>query len=81
MVLSWNEIKSRALDFSKEWKDTSNEDADAKSFLEALFNVFEVPIRIFAAFEYKVQVTEDKTGYIDLLRKLDVLVLFNQQLP
>jgi hypothetical protein len=30
MALSWNEIKDRALHFSKEWANTSNEEADAK---------------------------------------------------
>lgn len=29
MTLSWNEIKDRALNFSKEWADTCNEEADA----------------------------------------------------
>ena len=29
MALSWNEIKDRALKFSKEWADTANEDAEA----------------------------------------------------
>jgi len=32
MPLSWNEIKSRALAFSKEWELESSEDAEAKSF-------------------------------------------------
>ena len=32
MPLSWNEIKSRAVAFSKEWELESNEDAEAKSF-------------------------------------------------
>ncbi len=27
MALSWKEIKSRALNFSKEWANTTNEDA------------------------------------------------------
>jgi hypothetical protein len=27
MALSWNEIKDRALKFSKEWADTANEEA------------------------------------------------------
>ena len=30
MALSWNDIKDRVLNFSKEWADTSNEEADAK---------------------------------------------------
>ena len=37
MALSWNEIKDRALKFSKEWADTSNEEADAKPFLVEFF--------------------------------------------
>lgn len=37
MALSWNEIKDRALNFSKEWADTSNEEADAKPFLVEFF--------------------------------------------
>jgi len=40
MALSWNEIKDRALKFSKEWQGTVNEIADAKPFLDAFFDVF-----------------------------------------
>jgi hypothetical protein len=29
MALSWNEIKDRAVAFSKEWEGTFNEDGDA----------------------------------------------------
>lgn len=29
MPLSWNEIKTRALAFSKEWQDETSEDAEA----------------------------------------------------
>jgi hypothetical protein len=32
MPVSWNEIRDRAITFSKEWKDKSSEDAEAKSF-------------------------------------------------
>jgi hypothetical protein len=28
MTLSWNEIKDRALQFSKEWANTTNEEAE-----------------------------------------------------
>ena len=44
MALSWNEIKDRALNFSKEWADTSNEEADAKPFLVEFFNVFGISL-------------------------------------
>lgn len=40
MALGWNEIKDRAVRFSKEWKDTCNEEADAKPFLIEFFDVF-----------------------------------------
>jgi len=33
MSLSWNEIRNRALAFSREWEGESSEDAEAKSFL------------------------------------------------
>jgi len=38
MTLSWNEIKDRAIAFSKEWADTQNEEADANPFLEAFLS-------------------------------------------
>jgi hypothetical protein len=33
MVLGWNEVKERAVQFSKEWENASNEEAEAKQFL------------------------------------------------
>ena len=53
MVLSWNEIKDRALNFSKEWADTTNEEADAKPFLVEFFNVFGISRKRFATFEHQ----------------------------
>lgn len=40
MGLNWNEIKSRALLFSKTWADASNEDSEAKPFWIAFFEIF-----------------------------------------
>ena len=34
MALSWNEIKERAIAFSKEWENDFNENAEAKSFMD-----------------------------------------------
>ncbi len=31
MPLSWNEIKSRALSFSRTWADAANDDSEASS--------------------------------------------------
>lgn len=44
MPLSWNEIKDRALQFSTAWADESAENAEAKSFLDAL-PVFRLGLR------------------------------------
>jgi len=74
MALSWNEIKDRAMHFSKEWADTSNEDADAKSFLDAFFEVFGVPRKKIGTFEHKVKKINDADGYIDLLWKGTILI-------
>jgi hypothetical protein len=40
MGFNWNEIKSRALLFSKTWGDASNEDRLAKPFWIAFFEIF-----------------------------------------
>jgi hypothetical protein len=38
MPLSWNEIKDRAIRFSKEWETENSEDAEAKTFWDDFFN-------------------------------------------
>lgn len=45
MPLSWNEIKDRALRFSREWADETDEQAEAKSFWDGFFNIFGVSRR------------------------------------
>jgi hypothetical protein len=74
MTLSWNEIKDRALQFSKEWADTTNEDADAKPFLVEFFNVFGISSKRVSTFEHRVKKLDDKDGYIDLLWKGTILI-------
>ena len=74
MPLSWNEIKDRALKFSHEWVDESSEDAEAKSFWDAFFNVFGVPRKRVATFEKRVKKLDGKDGYIDLLWKGILLI-------
>jgi hypothetical protein len=69
MALSWNEIKDRAVAFSKEWQGTFSEEADAKPFLVEFFNVFGLNQRKVAAFEHKVKKLGDGDGYIDMLWK------------
>ena len=74
MALSWNEIKDRALKFSKEWADTFNEEADAKSFLDAFFDVFGISRKKTGTFEHRVKKISDADGYIDLLWKGTILI-------
>jgi hypothetical protein len=74
MALSWNEIKDRALKFSKEWADTSNEEADAKPFLDAFFDVFGITRKKIGTFEHRVKKLSETDGYIDLLWKGTILV-------
>jgi hypothetical protein len=74
MALSWNEIKDRALNFSKEWAETVSEDADAKPFLVEFFNVFGISSKRVASFEHRVKKLDERDGYIDLLWKGTILI-------
>jgi hypothetical protein len=74
MPLSWNEIKSRATAFSKEWENELSEDAEAKSFWDDFFNVFGIGRRRVATFEQQVKKINDKIGFIDLLWKGVILI-------
>ena len=74
MPLSWNEIKSRALAFSKEWEGESSESAEAKSFWDAFFLIYGMKRRRVASFEAPVKKSDGKGGFIDLLWKGVLLV-------
>ena len=74
MTLSWNEIKDRAYHFTKEWADTSNEEADAKPFLIEFFEVFGISRKRVSTFEHKVKKLDERNGYIDLLWKGTILI-------
>ena len=66
MPLSWNEIKSKALAFTNEWKNESSEDAEAKSFWDEFFFIFDIRRRKLASFEFHVKQLNNKDGYVDL---------------
>ncbi|HEX8459880.1 MAG TPA: type IIL restriction-modification enzyme MmeI, partial [Segetibacter sp.] len=74
MPLSWNEIKSRAITFTNEWKNEVSEEAEAKPFLEQFFNVFGINRRKVASFEHKVKKLNEQDGYIDLFWKGVILI-------
>jgi hypothetical protein len=60
MPLSWNEIKHRAIAFSKEWENGISEDAEAKTFWDEFFNIFGITRRRVATFETRVTTRERK---------------------
>ena len=66
MPLSWNEIKSRALSFSREWADAANEDSEAKPFWIAFFEIFGITNKRVATFEHAVKKFGGDQGYVDL---------------
>ena len=69
MPLSWNEIKSRALAFSRKWKGETSERAEAQSFWNDFFGVFGIERRRVAIFEKQVKLVRAdehrKRGRID----------------
>jgi hypothetical protein len=66
MGLNWNEIKSRALLFSKTWSDASNEDSEAKPFWIAFFEIFGITDKRVATFELNVKKLGGSQGFVDL---------------
>ena len=76
--ISWNEIRDRATAFSRDWATERSEDAEAKTFWDAFFNVFGVTRRRLASFEAPVKQRSDggriSTGFIDLFWKGVLLV-------
>ena len=66
MPLSWNEIKSRAMAFSREWADASNENSQAKPFWIAFFEIFGVTDKRVATFELNVKKHGGGQGFVDL---------------
>ena len=70
MPLSWNEIKHKALAFSKRWEDASREDSDAKPFWIDFFEIFGISDKRVASFEHAVKKlpgTKARTdGFVDL---------------
>lgn len=73
MPLSLNEIKDRALRFSREWESASAEKSEAQTFWNEFFDVFGVTRRRIASFEEPVRRAKTrfeqsggKGGFIDL---------------
>jgi len=66
MSLNWNEIKSRALHFSKTWGDACREDSEAKPFWIDFFDIFGITNKRVATFEHHVKKLGGAQGFMDL---------------
>ncbi|MCA6308604.1 MAG: class I SAM-dependent DNA methyltransferase [Phenylobacterium sp.] len=74
MQLSWNEIRARAAEFSREWADAKYERGETQSFYNDFFEVFGIRRRRVATFEAPVKKLGEKQGFIDLFWKGVLLV-------
>ena len=74
MPLSWNEIRHRAIAFSKEWVDVKSERAEKQTFWNEFFEVFGIRRRVVASFEEPVKKISGEYGFIDLFWPGTVLV-------
>ena len=72
--ISWNEIRHRALLFSRTWQHATSESADKQTFWNEFFDIFGISRRVFATFESPVRRRTGSTGFIDLLWPGKILV-------
>lgn len=66
MPLAWNEIRHRAITFSKDWAGVKSETAEQQTFWNDFFNVFGVRRRTVATFEEPVRKLAGNWGFINL---------------
>jgi hypothetical protein len=64
--LSWNEIRIRAAQFSKDWVNAHYEKGETHSFYNDLFEVFGLKRRQVAVYERQVNKLDNRRGFIDL---------------
>lgn len=74
MPLSWNEIKSRAMAFAREWQDAAHERQQSIPFWIAFFEVFGITNKRVASFEHAVKKYGGDQGFIDLFWPGQMLV-------
>ncbi len=66
MRLSWNEVRARAADFAREWRDAAYEKGETQSFYNDFFAIFGKQRRSVARYEEHVTKLNDRSGFIDL---------------
>ena len=72
--LSWNEIKDRALHFSKKWEGETRERAESQTFWNDFFEIFGIDRRRVASFEEPVKNLDNNYSFIDLFWKGNLLI-------
>jgi restriction-modification enzyme MmeI-like protein len=72
-ALSWNEIRNRAIQFSKDWEGVRDERAEAQTFWNEFFQVFGIKRRTVASFEEPVRSIKNTYHRIDLFWKSRLL--------
>lgn len=65
-MISWNEIRDRAIRFSRDWEEETRETGEYQSFWNDFFGVFDKKRRSIAIYQQKVNLLAGKRGYIDL---------------
>jgi hypothetical protein len=72
--LSWKEIKTKAIEFSKSWEGVENESGESQSFWNAFFKIFGKERRVVASFEEPIKNIRGKYNRIDLFWRGVLLV-------
>ncbi len=73
-ALGWNEIRSRAIAFSREYEDANREISETQSFYNDFFNIFGVSRRRIATFEEPARKLDGGLGRIDLFWRGTLLI-------
>ena len=66
MPLSTNDIRARAAQFARKWKNAGYEKGETHSFYDGLFQVFGRRRESVAFYEERVQKLDDTSGFIDV---------------
>ena len=66
MSISWSEIHTRALEFSKRWADAHSERKESIPFWMDFFHIFDITNKRVAIFEHNVTKLDGLQGRVDL---------------
>lgn len=62
--ISWNEVRDRAIRFSRDWVDAKREESDKQTFWNEFFDVFGIRRRDVALFESSVARVKGTCGIL-----------------